>query len=857
MDKTWMDMPRQTDEYIKGVGSFLEFAFSNSAKGNKILCPCKVCKNCCWRVSDVVREHLICEGFTDGYITWLDHGEPSSTFFANGQLPDRVEGEESNEEDDISDLLRDLAGGLDDMGDLEGNEGQHNEDMESFYKLVDDAGQELYPGCRNFSKLRFIIRLLHIKFLGGWSNKSFDMLLELLKDVLPEGSSLPKNFNEAKNIVKCLGLGYTNIHACANDCILFWKEHEKQNVCPKCNTSRWKSEKKSPNGKRVHRVPMKVLRYFPIKKRLQRYFMSSKTAADTRWHDEGCRKDGFLRHPADAPFWKDFDARYPEFASESRNLRLAVASDGFNPFRTLNSTYSIWPVILIPYNLPPWKCMKQPNFILSLVIPGSKAPGADMDVYLEPLVDDMVEMFVDGVRTYDASKDECFQLRAAILCIISDYPGLGYLTGCVTSGKVACPECHSLTCSVQLKKGGKYVYMCHRRFLDANHIFRSAAAAFDGTMEHRAAPTPLTGEEILELTANIKTTFGKDPTTKKPANPVRKGRNAPPLVWKRKSIWFKLPYWKDLLLRHNFDVMHIEKNVCDNIINTLLDIDGKSKDNLNARFDMQSLGIRHDLHPIDVDDRFYMPPAVYAMSADEKKLFCELLKGVRFPDGFASDIHNNVHVTEMKLTGLKSHDNHILLQHLLPLAVRRILPTRVTAALIRVSNFFKQIYSSTIRVSDMQKLEVEIAETLSILETIFVPAFFDIMVHLMVHLPAQARLAGPVQYRSMWAVERFLMRLKGYVHTRSHPEGSICEAYKFDDSITFCSQFLQGCETRFTRQVRNGANLDNAICNINPFFRSLGQGLSGKCTTSLDYKTWLQAHRYVLSNYDNIEPYLK
>jgi hypothetical protein len=600
-----------------------------------------------------------------------------------------------------------------------------------------------------------MIRLLHIKFLGGWSDKSFDMLLQLLKDVLPEGSSLPKNFNAAKNMVKCLGLGYTNIHACDNDCILFWKEHEKANVCPKCKTSRWKSEKRSPNGKRVHRVPMKVLRYFPIKKRLQRYFMSSKTAADVRWHDEERTKDGLLRHPADAPFWKDFDSTYPEFASDSRNLRLAVASDGFSPFRTYNSKYSIWPVILIPYNMPPWKCMKQTNFILSLVIPGHKAPGADMDVYLEPLVNDMVDMFVDGIRTYDASKDECFQLRAAILCSITDLPGLGYLHGVVTSGKVSCPECHSHECSLQLKKGGKYVIMCHRRFLDENHILRSAKELFDGTEEHRPAPTPLSGEEIFEMTENMHTIFGKDPTTKKPTNPQRRGKNEAPLTWKRRSIWFKLPYWKSLLLRHNFDVMHIEKIVCDNIVNTLLNIDGKSKDGLNARLDIKNLGIREDLHPVDVEDRFYMPPAQYAMSPEEKKLFCQVLKSVRLPDGVASNIQNNVHVSEMKLIGLKSHDNHVLLQQLLPLAIRRILPTRVTAALIRVSNFFKQIYSSTIRVSDMQKLEAEIAETLSILETIFLPAFFDTMVHLMVHLPSQVRIGGPVQYRSMWAIERY------------------------------------------------------------------------------------------------------
>ena len=92
--------------------------------------------------------------------------------------------------------------------------------MEAFYKMVEDAGKELYPGCK-YSKLRFIIRLLHIKFVGRWSNKSVDMLLELLKDVLPEESSIPKNFNVAKKMAKGVGLGYVKIHACENDCILF------------------------------------------------------------------------------------------------------------------------------------------------------------------------------------------------------------------------------------------------------------------------------------------------------------------------------------------------------------------------------------------------------------------------------------------------------------------------------------------------------------------------------------------------------------------------------------------------------------------------------------------------------------
>jgi hypothetical protein len=111
--------------------------------------------------------------------------------------------------------------------------------------------------------------------------------------------------------------------------------------------------------------------------------------------------------------------------------------------------------------------------------------------------------------------------------------------------------------------------------------------------------------------------------------------------------------------------MHIEKNVCDNIINTLLDITGKSKDNLNAGLDLQALSIISDLHPLEIEDnQFYLAPAPYSMSPAEKKLFCQVLKGVKFPDGYATNIRHNVLVNEKKI-GLNSHGSHILLQDLL------------------------------------------------------------------------------------------------------------------------------------------------------------------------------------------------
>jgi len=112
-----------------------------------------------------------------------------------------------------------------------------------------------------------------------------------------------------------------------------------------------------------------------------------------RWHEEGRVRDGKLRHPADGEAWKDFDDRHDDFAKDARNVRLGLASDGFNPFGNKNLKHSTWPVMLVPYNLPPWICMKQTSLMLSMIIPGPDSPGNDIDVYLEPLIDELLELW--------------------------------------------------------------------------------------------------------------------------------------------------------------------------------------------------------------------------------------------------------------------------------------------------------------------------------------------------------------------------------------------------------------------------------------------------------------------------------
>ncbi|KAA0043195.1 uncharacterized protein E5676_scaffold302G00300 [Cucumis melo var. makuwa] len=79
-----------------------------------------------------------------------------------------------------------------------------------------------------------------------------------------------------------------------------------------------------------------------------------------------------------------------------------LSFDGFNPFGQMSTSYSMWSVVLLPYNLSPWKCMKETNFFMSLLIPGPRSPGRQIYVYLQPLIEELKELWTFEVRTYDS-----------------------------------------------------------------------------------------------------------------------------------------------------------------------------------------------------------------------------------------------------------------------------------------------------------------------------------------------------------------------------------------------------------------------------------------------------------------------
>jgi hypothetical protein len=202
--------------------------------------------------------------------------------------------------------------------------------------------------------------------------------------------------------------------------------------------------------------------------------------------------------------------------------------------------------------------------------------------------------------------------------------------------------------------------------------------------------------------------------------------------------------------------MHTEKNIAESIVGTLLDIPGKSKDSLNVRLDLKEMKIRKNLWPIkDSHGKIiYNHDAPWTLNADERELFCRRLNDTKLPDGYASNISKCVDMSEYKLFGLKSHDYHVLMQNLLPMALRGLMHKPTRLVITRLCCFFGKLCQREVSRKDLDTLEKEIAITMCELELLFPPSFFDIMVHLTIHLVREVRLGGPVHFRWMYPFER-------------------------------------------------------------------------------------------------------
>ncbi|WVZ50754.1 hypothetical protein U9M48_001979 [Paspalum notatum var. saurae] len=513
-----------------------------------------------------------------------------------------------------------------------------------FAALLEEMKHELYPGA-TYTRFSFVVKLLHIKSFYRISNIAFNAILKLISSAFPKCSILA-SYQEAKKLICALGLGYDSIHVCPNNCVLFRKAHEKLDKCPVCGASRWKDT----NGRK--KIPAKV----------EENFSSKRISELAQWHKLKRKAvENELSHPADGKAWKEFDRKYQWFAEDARNIRLGLATDGFNPFGKMSSSYSMW-----------------------------------------------------------NSKD------------------------------------------------------------------------FNGKIEKRDKPEEFSLEELMQQLEKVKDVRpGKHPENRK-----RKPEGDDGQCWKRRSCLWDLPYWSSLKLRHNLDVMHIEKNICDYIFGTFLGISGKTKDAINSRLDLEDMGIRKNLHLKRDGNSYSVPQAPYVMNKAQKISFCGFLGSVKFPDGYASNLSTCVSVDGCNL------------QEYYPLAVRGIMRKDIYEAIAELGNFFQQLCAKTIKVDVMHRMKEQIPIILCKLEKIFPPSFFDVMLHLTVHLPDEAILRGPIQYGWMYPVERRLYTLKRFVTNMARPEGSIAEAYVANECLTSCSRYFDDLDTRHNREGRNKERVD-------------------------------------------------
>ncbi|KAI5339346.1 hypothetical protein L3X38_018618 [Prunus dulcis] len=242
-----------------------------------------------------------------------------------------------------------------------------------------------------------------------------------------------------------------------------------------------------------------------------------------------------------------------------------------------------------------------------------------------------------------------FTLRAAVMWTVNDFPAYAMVSGWSTKGYMACHVCKEDVTSGW--HAGKVCYLGHRRWLPWDHEWREKDKEFDGNTERRLRPREWSGDEIVEQLNHLDfAPFGKT------------------------------------------------KNVFDTLVGTILDIEGKTKDTIKTRLDLEKMGIRMGLWMNRDSDKARRDLAFFSMKSNDKKEFLKFVSSVKFPDGYASNIAR-------------------CLRH-------------------------------------------DIVQVLCKFEMIFPLAFFTSMMHVMVHLPEEALLAGPVNYRWMYPIERLLGELK-------------------------------------------------------------------------------------------------
>ena len=244
---------------------------------------------------------------------------------------------------------------------------------------------------------------------------------------------------------------------------------------------------------------------------------------------------------------------------------------------------------------------------------------------------------------------------------------------------------------------------------------------------------------------------------------------------------------------------------------------------------------------------------------------------------------------------MKEHDFNILMQKLLPVALHHVLPKVVWNTICRLCLIYRQISEKMVDPSDLENLEDGVMKILWLLEKYVPPSFFDILIHLIVHLVLELWLCGPIAYGWMYPFERlvklyyaykftyiityyvhivhhwqffihnfiltarflyFFSRnmnfFKSYVRNKNMPKGCIALNYTVEESIKFCAKYVETMEYIGRMPSRNGA-WDEEEGEVAHY----GTTLSSGTFIPLDSTSFLQARRWFLQNTDEVQPWIE
>ena len=251
--------------------------------------------------------------------------------------------------------------------------------------LEDDTSGSLYESSELSVNKTLAILFTWFCSSPSISKEAFSGLLNLLHNfVLPKDNKLPSSYPQARSVIHNVLVPVEEYHCCINDCIIFRNgsegSFESLTRCPQCDDG----------GEHADNVT--------------------------------CISDLHQTHT-----WKSVYSSDGPFTGDPRGICLSLCTDGTNPFSKEKKSYSMWPITLTMLNLPFHVRILSKSILLAGIIPGKSEPQS-IDPYVEILVDEIIRL--NGMKCYDAYKDEEFHLKVGILMHVLDYPGHNKLFHC-------------------------------------------------------------------------------------------------------------------------------------------------------------------------------------------------------------------------------------------------------------------------------------------------------------------------------------------------------------------------------------------------------------------------------------------